>query len=130
MEGSSLDGKSSQGRKGNTGSGASSGGSQGTSMADALAEMTKRYVYADNKIQSKIIDKRFQNQASLANNHFAFLRSSYFQQIEEDVKNHAESIKEVRKNLTSFQATDMNELLKFHRDVESHLEKLTDESQV
>ncbi|KAK1378825.1 Phosphoinositide-binding clathrin adaptor, N-terminal [Heracleum sosnowskyi] len=97
VEGSSLDGKSSQGRKSNTGSGAS-GGSQGTSMADALAEMTKR--------------------------------SSYFLQIEEDVKNHAESVKEVKKNLNSFQATDMNELLKFHRDVESHLEKLTDESQV
>ncbi|XP_017221202.1 uncharacterized protein At4g04980 [Daucus carota subsp. sativus] len=97
VEGSSLDGKSSQGRKGNTGSGAS-GGNQGLSMADALAEMTKR--------------------------------SSYFQQIEEDVKNHAEAIKEVKRNLSSFQATDMKELIKFHRDIESHLEKLTDESQV
>lgn len=96
VEGSSLDGKLSQGRKGNTGT--SSSGNPGMGMADALAEMTKR--------------------------------SSYFQQIEEDVRNHAESIKEVKVALSSFQATDMDELLKFHKYVESQLEKLTDETQV
>ncbi|KAK2969844.1 hypothetical protein RJ640_030153 [Escallonia rubra] len=94
VEGSSLDGKSAQGRKGKVG--ASSGGKQG--MADALAEMTKR--------------------------------SAYFQQIEEDVKNHAKAIKEVKIALSSFQTSDMAELLKFHKYVESHLEKLTDETQV
>jgi len=40
LEGSSLTGKSSAGKKGGVG-GASTGGKQG--MADALAEMTKRY---------------------------------------------------------------------------------------
>ncbi|KAK3028500.1 hypothetical protein RJ639_038568 [Escallonia herrerae] len=94
VEGSSLDGKSAQGRKGKVG--ASSGGKQG--MADALAEMTKR--------------------------------SAYFQQIEEDVKNHAKAIKEVKIALSSCQTSDMAELLKFHKYVESHLEKLTDETQV
>lgn len=58
------------------------------------------------------------------------LRSSYFQQIEEDVRNHAESIKELKVALSSFQATDIDELLKFHKYVESQLEKLTDETQV
>lgn len=58
------------------------------------------------------------------------LRSSYFQQIEEDVRNHAESIKEVKVALNSFQATDMDGLIHFHKYVESILEKLTDETQV
>lgn len=57
-------------------------------------------------------------------------RSSYFQQIEEDVKNYSDSIKEVKSALVSFQTTDMDELIKFHKYVESHLEKLTDETQV
>nr|XP_043620374.1 formin-like protein 20 [Erigeron canadensis] len=57
-------------------------------------------------------------------------RSSYFQQIEEDVKNYSDSIKEVKAALVSFQTTDMDELIKFHKYVESHLEKLTDETQV
>ncbi|KAJ0443531.1 putative protein CHUP1 [Helianthus annuus] len=57
-------------------------------------------------------------------------RSSYFIQIEEDVKNYANSIKEVRTALSSFQTTDMDELIKFHKYVESHMEKLTDETQV
>ncbi|KAK9051728.1 hypothetical protein SSX86_028356 [Deinandra increscens subsp. villosa] len=57
-------------------------------------------------------------------------RSSYFIQIEEDVKNYANSIKEVKTALSSFQTTDMDELIKFHKYVESHMEKLTDETQV
>ncbi|RAL49655.1 hypothetical protein DM860_001946 [Cuscuta australis] len=57
-------------------------------------------------------------------------RSTYFQQIEEDVKKHAGEIKETITAITNFQTSDMSELLKFHKYVESHLEKLTDESQV
>ncbi|KAL2495043.1 hypothetical protein Fot_38800 [Forsythia ovata] len=57
-------------------------------------------------------------------------RSAYFQQIEEDVKNYAKSIKEVKAAINSFQTSDMAELLKFHNHVESNLEKLTDETQV
>ncbi|KAI3456296.1 hypothetical protein Pfo_012959 [Paulownia fortunei] len=57
-------------------------------------------------------------------------RSAYFQQIEEDVKNYAGAIKEVKTAISSFQTSDMTELLKFHKYVESHLEKLTDETQV
>ncbi|XP_075523155.1 uncharacterized protein LOC142555903 isoform X2 [Primulina tabacum] len=57
-------------------------------------------------------------------------RSAYFQKIEEDVKIHAESIKEVKNAISSFQTSDMVELLKFYKYVESHLEKLTDETQV
>lgn len=94
VEGSSLDGKSSQGKRSKIG--APAGGKQG--MADALAEMTKR--------------------------------SAYYLQIEEDVKNHAKTITEVKVAITTFQTADMVELLKFHKYVESHLEKLTDESQV
>ncbi|KAI3765059.1 hypothetical protein L2E82_15083 [Cichorium intybus] len=57
-------------------------------------------------------------------------RSSYFIQIEEDVKNYANSIQEVKAALSSFRTTDMAELIKFHLYVESHMEKLTDETQV
>ncbi|CAI9279718.1 unnamed protein product [Lactuca saligna] len=57
-------------------------------------------------------------------------RSSYFIQIEEDVKNYANSIKEMKAALSSFQTTNMAELIKFHTYVESHMEKLTDETQV
>ncbi|KAM0000993.1 putative protein CHUP1 [Helianthus debilis subsp. tardiflorus] len=57
-------------------------------------------------------------------------RSSYFQQIEEDVKNYSNSIKEVQVELIKFQTTDMDELISFHKYVESHLEKLSDETQV
>ncbi|KAM3251640.1 hypothetical protein P3L10_005710 [Capsicum annuum] len=57
-------------------------------------------------------------------------RSAYHQQIEEDVKVHAKTIKEMKTAITSFQTSDMSELIKFHKTVESHLEKLTDESQV
>ncbi|CAH9130931.1 unnamed protein product [Cuscuta epithymum] len=57
-------------------------------------------------------------------------RSTYFQQIEEDVKKHATEIKEMTMAITNFQTSDMTELIQFHKHVESHLEKLTDESQV
>ncbi|KAM3306574.1 putative protein isoform X1 [Capsicum chacoense] len=57
-------------------------------------------------------------------------RSAYFQQIEEDVKNHAKLIKEMKKAIASFQTSDMSELVAFHNYVESQLEKLTDETQV
>lgn len=95
LEGSSLKGKSSDGRTGAIGAG-STGGKQG--MADALAEMAKR--------------------------------SSYFQQIEEDVQRYTKHIIELRSAITNFKTKDMTELVKFHKDVESVLENLTDESQV
>ncbi|XP_061349458.1 uncharacterized protein At4g04980-like [Gastrolobium bilobum] len=95
VEGPSLNGKSSAGKKGAVGGG-STGGKQG--MADALAEMTKR--------------------------------SSYFQQIEEDVQKYTKQIIELRPKISNFNTKDMKELIKFHKDVESVLEKLTDESQV
>ncbi|XP_016481641.2 uncharacterized protein LOC107802627 [Nicotiana tabacum] len=57
-------------------------------------------------------------------------RSAYHQQIEEDVRVHAKTIKEMKTAIASFQTSDMSELIKFHKTVESHLEKLTDESQV
>lgn len=96
VEGSCLIGKSSAGKKNASNGGGGSGG--GKSMADALAEMTKR--------------------------------SAYFMQIEEDVEKHGKLIKELQISLTAFQTKDMNEMLKFHKHIESHLEVLTDESQV
>lgn len=57
-------------------------------------------------------------------------RSAYFMQIEEDVKNHAKTISDLKVSITAFETKDMTELLKFHKQVESHLEKLTDETQV
>ncbi|CAE6136822.1 unnamed protein product [Arabidopsis arenosa] len=57
-------------------------------------------------------------------------RSSYFQQIEEDVQKYAKSIEELKSSIHSFQTKDMKELLEFHSKVESVLEKLTDETQV
>ncbi|XP_058209032.1 uncharacterized protein At4g04980-like isoform X1 [Rhododendron vialii] len=57
-------------------------------------------------------------------------RSTYFQQIEEDVEKHAKSIMEIKSAISSFQTKDMAELLKFHKYVEQHLEELTDETQV
>ncbi|KAL2931960.1 hypothetical protein RDABS01_037370, partial [Bienertia sinuspersici] len=98
VEGSCLTGKTSQAKKGGGGSNASASAGGGQSMADALAEMTKR--------------------------------SSYFQQIEEDIEKHGKSIKEMQVTLASFQNKDMNELLEFYQQVESKLEVLTDESQV
>lgn len=60
----------------------------------------------------------------------SFIRSAYFQQIEEDVEKHAKTINEMKAALSSFQTKDMSELLKFHQYIELHLEDLTDESQV
>ncbi|XP_047973420.1 uncharacterized protein LOC125215877 [Salvia hispanica] len=57
-------------------------------------------------------------------------RSSYFIQIEEDVKKYESVIKELKTSIGSFQTSDMAELIKFRKHVESHLEKLTDETQV
>ncbi|CAH2071676.1 unnamed protein product [Thlaspi arvense] len=57
-------------------------------------------------------------------------RSSYFQQIEEDVQKYAKSIEELKSSIQNFQTKDMKELLEFHSKVESVLEKLTDETQV
>jgi len=57
-------------------------------------------------------------------------RSAYFQQIEEDVEKYGATIKKMQATLTSFQTKDMDELRKFHRELESTLEVLTDESQV
>lgn len=57
-------------------------------------------------------------------------RSAYFQQIEEDVQKHSKSILEIKAVIKSFQTKDMSELVKFHKQVEQHLEKLSDETQV
>jgi hypothetical protein len=59
-----------------------------------------------------------------------FLRSAYFQQIEEDVQKHEKSILNIKAAINSFQTKDMAELVKFHKYVEQHLEQLTDETQV
>ncbi|KAE9607198.1 hypothetical protein Lalb_Chr09g0327531 [Lupinus albus] len=96
VEGSSLNGKPSAGRKCAIGGASNGGGKQG--MADALAEITKR--------------------------------SSYFQQIEEDVQKYTKEIINLRSTITDFKTKDLTELSKFHKDVETILENLTDESQV
>ncbi|XP_058756116.1 uncharacterized protein At4g04980-like [Vicia villosa] len=57
-------------------------------------------------------------------------RSSYFLQIEEDVQKYTKNIIELRSTITNFKTSEMTELIKFHKDVESVLENLTDESQV
>ncbi|OWM91256.1 hypothetical protein CDL15_Pgr000200 [Punica granatum] len=57
-------------------------------------------------------------------------RSAYFQEIERDVQTYTKPIMELRAKLTTFKNTDMIELLKFRNQIESLLEKLTDESQV
>eukprot|EP00250_Pteridium_aquilinum_P021412 c25114_g5_i1 orf=700-3336(-) len=57
-------------------------------------------------------------------------RSSYFRKIEDDVQKHAASIMEIRSGLESFEARDMQKLLRFHESIEARLEQLTDESQV
>ncbi|KAK2644124.1 hypothetical protein Ddye_019319 [Dipteronia dyeriana] len=57
-------------------------------------------------------------------------RSGYFKQIEKDVQTYAKSITEMKSSITTFQTKDMDELAKFCKQVESVLEKLTDESQV
>ncbi|KAL8129729.1 hypothetical protein V2J09_018884 [Rumex salicifolius] len=98
VEGSCLPGKrSSPVNKnvinGNSGNGGSVKGGGGTSMADALAEMTKR--------------------------------SSYFQNIEEDMEKHGNEIKKLQRDLSVFKTNDMDELLRFHNRVESLLEILS-----
>ncbi|GMI72802.1 hypothetical protein HRI_000949500 [Hibiscus trionum] len=57
-------------------------------------------------------------------------RSTYFIQIEEDIKKYEQSIKELKTSISTFKTSDMSELIKFHKYVESILENLTDESQV
>ncbi|XP_044484164.1 formin-like protein 5 isoform X3 [Mangifera indica] len=57
-------------------------------------------------------------------------RSSYFQQIEEDIKNHSKTILELKVAISSFKAKDMAMLVKFQKKIDSFLEVLTDESQV
>ncbi|KAL2931962.1 hypothetical protein RDABS01_037372 [Bienertia sinuspersici] len=57
-------------------------------------------------------------------------RSTYFQQIEEDIKKHGKEIKEIQVSLYKFETKDMDALLKFYQQVELKLDVLTDESQV
>ncbi|KAE8689508.1 Toll-Interleukin-Resistance domain family protein [Hibiscus syriacus] len=57
-------------------------------------------------------------------------RSTYFIQIEEDAKKYEKPIKELKTTISTFKTSDMSELIKFHKYVESILENLTDESQV
>jgi hypothetical protein len=57
-------------------------------------------------------------------------RSSYFQKIQEDVQRFATAIMEMKHAIECFETRNMDELLKFHRYVELHLEELTDETQV
>ncbi|XP_048132420.1 formin-like protein 3 isoform X2 [Rhodamnia argentea] len=57
-------------------------------------------------------------------------RSSYFQKIEKDVQMHGKTIKDLTAKIYSFQTKDMIELIKFRNFIESHLQNLTDETQV
>ncbi|KNA23899.1 hypothetical protein SOVF_021010 [Spinacia oleracea] len=57
-------------------------------------------------------------------------RSTYFKQIEQDVKTHEKTIKEMQATLISFKTKDMDSLIKFYHQVESKLDVLTDENQV
>ncbi|XP_030543520.1 uncharacterized protein At4g04980-like [Rhodamnia argentea] len=57
-------------------------------------------------------------------------RSEYFQKIEIDVQTHGKMIMDLQAKINSFRTKDMVELLKFHDFVESHLNSLTDETQV
>ncbi|KAI6697371.1 hypothetical protein NL676_017490 [Syzygium grande] len=50
--------------------------------------------------------------------------------IEEEVREHGNLIKEIKAAISTFQTKDMSELLKFHKLVKQHTEKLTDETQV
>lgn len=61
---------------------------------------------------------------------FVFLRSPYFQQIEEDAQKHAKTILALKIAINSLQTKDMIKLIKFRENVEAFLENLTDESQV
>ncbi|KAH6790571.1 hypothetical protein C2S51_005577 [Perilla frutescens var. frutescens] len=55
-------------------------------------------------------------------------RSAYFQQIEEDVRTHEGVIKELKLAISSFQTSDMTELLKFHKHV-GPIAKLLDKAE-
>ncbi|XP_056172071.1 uncharacterized protein At4g04980-like [Syzygium oleosum] len=57
-------------------------------------------------------------------------RSAYFQKIETDVQTHGKTIIDLKAKINSFHTKNMVELLKFHNLVESHLDSLTDETQV
>ncbi|KAM7264618.1 hypothetical protein ACFE04_002301 [Oxalis oulophora] len=57
-------------------------------------------------------------------------RSGYFQQIEEDFQKYSKSVAELQREINSFQAKEKDELVKFHKHMESILEKLTDETQI
>lgn len=121
VEGSSLNEKVT--KKSKTHIGVSAGKQQG--MADALAEMTKRSFSTTPNYRI-----RYAGLLPATNFLLCFLRSTYFQQIEEDVRKHAKSIMNITAAINSFQTKDMAELIKFHKYVEQHLEQLTDETQV
>ncbi|KAI3434066.1 uncharacterized protein J3R85_006860 [Psidium guajava] len=57
-------------------------------------------------------------------------RSAYFQKIEKDVQMHGKTIMDLTAKIYSFQTKDMIELVKFRNFIESHLQSLTDETQV
>ncbi|PKA55226.1 Uncharacterized protein AXF42_Ash003863 [Apostasia shenzhenica] len=57
-------------------------------------------------------------------------RSSYFQQIEDDVQKYSSSIVEMKSAISNFHTKDGVQLQTFHQNVEKQLEKLTDETQV
>lgn len=59
-----------------------------------------------------------------------FFRSAYFQQIEEDVQKYSNSITALKSSISTFKNKDMNELITYHKYVESILENLADETQV
>lgn len=61
---------------------------------------------------------------------YLLIRSSYFQKIEEDVEKYTQQITQLGPSIANFKNKDMEELINFHRDVESVLENLTDETQV
>uniref|UniRef100_A0A2C9U5U6 Hydroxyproline-rich glycoprotein family protein n=1 Tax=Manihot esculenta TaxID=3983 RepID=A0A2C9U5U6_MANES len=57
-------------------------------------------------------------------------KSAYFQQIEEDVQKYSNSITALKSSISTFKNKDMNELITYHKYVESILENLADETQV
>ncbi|KAK3431554.1 hypothetical protein EUGRSUZ_E03356 [Eucalyptus grandis] len=57
-------------------------------------------------------------------------RSAYYQKIEKDMQTHGKTIMDLKAKINSFQTKDMVELIKFRNFIESHLENLTDETQV
>ncbi|CAH8383847.1 unnamed protein product [Eruca vesicaria subsp. sativa] len=57
-------------------------------------------------------------------------KSPYFQKIEEDVQMYMKAINELKTEISTFKSKDMTELQRFHRYIESVLEKLTDERRV